>query len=452
MRVRELVRCSMVAEKSTAVTATNMTDKSADCRAANESDASGHSPTVTNSLQSKGGIQQRDDSLGRSDGAYSAPLENSGNGVSLMTAPAAGLKQFLSRMLSPKTYNIPTDTSLAGREHNGFQHQCNVRRIGEGMCGVVWATDTGNVIKLAKPGKKDALWTDCVTHRRVHEVFRNLSFDMKPDINIPDFGEWIHPSNGCWDAHRAPFPPHVARTYGLVSEQIYQLPEPDRTALWDQFAPAGLWGARKQQFLAEAKNQNCLVRVYLGRRTVRNRNVEDFKLNNFELHLNELHQLHLEARPFAQIMARTLAIMHWGVGVDADDIEFVLASTPYVKASPTADEYEEWGPDDTRHIPANTALTRRRIGLWMLDFNQCHKFPHTEEGVAQLVKAFFFNDPYYPQPSTGNAENDLVWARFRTVYLETSAWYPESSGLADRFVQGVQAEANRRSRSGPLFG
>jgi hypothetical protein len=43
----------------------------------------------------------------------------------------------------------------------------------------------------------------------------------------------------------------------------------------------------------------------------------------------------------------------------------------------------------------------RSTGMWLLDFNQCHqcqKFAEGAEGVLQLQKAFYFNDPYYPQP------------------------------------------------------
>ena len=56
-----------------------------------------------------------------------------------------------------------------------------------------------------------------------------------------------------------------------------------------------------------------------------------FSLRNYPLHLDQMEELaipfdHLES--YARAMAETLAVMHWGAGMDGNDVEFVLGSHP----------------------------------------------------------------------------------------------------------------------------
>lgn len=47
---------------------------------------------------------------------------------------------------------------------------------------------------------------------------------------------------------------------------------------------------------------------------------------------NDIHgcipNIYIDTSSFAQVMAQTLAILHWKAGVDENDVEFILASAP----------------------------------------------------------------------------------------------------------------------------
>lgn len=58
--------------------------------------------------------------------------------------------------------------------------------------------------------------------------------------------------------------------------------------------------------------------------------------------------------------------------------------------------------------------------MWLIDFNQCKVFNPERKDVTLLVKAFKFNDPYYPDPSSKNENDMALWKFFRDRYLDTS--------------------------------
>ncbi|CDM33822.1 Protein of unknown function DUF3669, zinc finger protein [Penicillium roqueforti FM164] len=68
-------------------------------------------------------------------------------------------------------------------------------------------------------------------------------------------------------------------------------------------------------------------------------------------------------------MAEALAMMHWIAGIDANDVEFVLAT---------------YNDNDGGRI--NNVLGRH--SMWMLDFDLCRNMTMGENGVAKAVKAF----------------------------------------------------------------
>ncbi|KAK4624132.1 hypothetical protein CLAFUW4_05398 [Fulvia fulva] len=238
-----------------------------------------------------------------------------------------------------------------------------------------------------------------------------------------------------------------------MSERIFPVPPPIREALFYLFAPQQYRnsGERARQ-LADSKNKDCLVRIYLGRRQKRQAS-PNFKLRNFEMTVNEIEDLNLDAGKFAQSMAQTLSILHWGAQLDANDVEFVLGSAPLVKVAPTAADFKKRGPEDAKHIGQNFNFQARAVGLWLLDFNECKTYPDSAEGLAQLVKGFFWNDPYYPRPYSGNAKDEQLWQTFKQMYLETTEeLYKAQLAKAASFIKEVEKEGKKRSKSGSLFG
>ncbi|KAH8674247.1 zinc finger protein-domain-containing protein [Xylariales sp. PMI_506] len=366
-----------------------------------------------------------------------------------------GPEQILNRMLSMKSY-LSTGSSQAERDqdaHDGLAAK-SLRHIGEGQCGTVFAlTGTQHVIKIAKDGKIKALWEDYIAHRNIEMALITLPSSQRPDINIPSTRGWIRPgSDDFWNDHAQGLPLGLQKGHGLLSDRIFPLPEPVRDAVFKYFAPPPYKSelARTAQ-LTEDKNKDCLVRIYLGRRLVRKPST-NFKLRNFDLMINELEDLRLDPELYATTMAQTLAMLHWGVGVDANDVEFVLGSAPEVTLQPLPAELEGMGPDDPRLGTAKVNFKRRRIGLWLLDFNQCSKFKHDETGLKQLVDGFWWNDPYYPRPGSKHRRDARLWNKFKDVYLAASERFIRgiSKGLAAQFVLEVEKRSDKQSQQ--LFG
>ena len=130
-------------------------------------------------------------------------------------------------------------------------------------------------------------------------------------------------------------------------------------------------------------------------------------------------------------MAQALALLHWVVGIDADDVEWVLA--------PPRKEDGKWSNCN--------ALGKHR--LWIIDFDRCQNISMDEEGVGMAVGSFWRNDPYYPRPGEGNSTQQSLWNEFKDSFLKTSdkVLKKENSDLAVSWVKAVEAEATRRQHA-----
>lgn len=153
-------------------------------------------------------------------------------------------------------------------------------------------------------------------------------------------------------------------------------------------------------------------------------------------------------------MAAALAVLHWAVRTDADDVEFVLAGKP-----PFSAPVRELDPDVIWDLPEDTSTLDltcpvRRFGaghvhLWLLDFNLCGVISMDERGVEKAVKAFFKNDPYFPRPVGEGCRDQELWETFREEYLRVGGEVLEGGlgewrGLPGRFVEGVEEEQRTR--------
>jgi len=125
---------------------------------------------------------------------------------------------------------------------------------------------------------------------------------------------------------------------------------------------------------------------------------------------------------FAPAMGEALAWMHWGAGVDAFDVEFVLGES---RQPPKGEDGDE---DDA---PGSAAAD-----LWLLDFNLCSAFDlgalsstltddneekerHRSGLIGYLIHGFFANDPYYPRPWTAETAAPVVpWAPIEEIDVE----------------------------------
>jgi hypothetical protein len=241
-------------------------------------------------------------------------------------------------------------------------------------------------------------------------------------------------------------------TFGLLSQRIYPLPLPVRKAIVECFAPKNIKKS-VDEFLAQPVNEDCLARLYLGRRAERQQS-NAFKLQNYDLTINEMEVLKLDTGYYARKMGAALAILHWIANVDGDDVEFVLGSSPQIRPAATAAQFKQRGAEEAQFLSQNFDFQRRSVGMWLLDFNQCKNFSRDKSGLKQLERAFFFNDPYYPQPaSSSNASDVKLWNEFKAAYLAASWTITKGDmEMPQGFIEAVEAEGKRRMQGASLFG
>ncbi|KAM0818046.1 hypothetical protein AB5N19_03853 [Seiridium cardinale] len=118
--------------------------------------------------------------------------------------------------------------------------------------------------------------------------------------------------------------------------------------------------------------------------------------------------LELDVPGYATAITRALAFMHWEAKIDANDMEFVLASAP------------------DGDIPQFQSKYFGGHGLWILDFDCCKRMSMDEQGVQQGAEAFLQNDPFYPRPGKDNEEDKELWGYFRAAYEEASSFISQT--------------------------
>ena len=145
-------------------------------------------------------------------------------------------------------------------------------------------------------------------------------------------------------------------------------------------------------------NEDCLIRIYLGKRRPQARarsTVNMFGLRNFQMYVDDMERIGLDTGRYATLMARTMALLHWEVKCDANDVEFVLGG-------------------------ARDNAGGRAVDLWMIDFNRVRAITMDAEGVRLATDAFMVNDRYYPRPLDESAMGQELWSIFETAYLDAS--------------------------------
>ena len=327
--------------------------------------------------------------------------------------------------------------------------QTGARQIGKGQCGTIWAVQDF-ILKVPNEGKQAQLWNDCCNHKRVEQAFQQAPWELRSNINIPRWETWVNPSrNSLWADCGGFFPERFQPTYGILSGRIQPLPLPICHALVDHFAPKSFLG-NNISLLERPENQDCLVRLYLGRRADRSASTM-FKLRNFDFMVDEMEGLSLDTAAYAKVMAQTLAVLHWRAGIDANDVEFVLGRSPKLMMAPTAADLESMGSEypicnDVMKLDCRQGS----LGIWLLDFDQCQTFSESDAGVKQLQRAFYFNDPYYPRPVSKDPRDVTLWKTFKNDYLEASTCLT-ASDMPRRFIEAVEAEGQRRGTGDFMF-
>lgn len=141
-------------------------------------------------------------------------------------------------------------------------------------------------------------------------------------------------------------------------ERILPLPKHVRKALITKFCARErhLDAADIESLLNHPSNKHCLVRVYLGKAKGPVNMDNDAPLRNFPFYLGFMEEIGIDSLALANEMGKAYAILHWGAGINGDDVEFVLG-TSAIEA-----KREEQGPPRFQY---------RAVGLYLLDFGQC---------------------------------------------------------------------------------
>ncbi|EFQ28522.1 hypothetical protein CGRA01v4_07287 [Colletotrichum graminicola] len=268
-----------------------------------------------------------------------------------------------------------------------------------------------NVAKLPDVlGKADELRTDYLMHHRIEDAMQKFDSSHEIGARLPKLGERVLP---------APLPVGEALVDALLPTTIRR---------------------RKQDFLTRPENKNCLIRTYLGRRhtTKAQNRIQNLKLQNFPLHVNEMEQLGLDTAHFASLMANNLAIVHCGAMVNGNDVEFILGSSPaQIRRVPP----EEAEVMTSRQMcdAIKFEFNHRAMAMWLIDFNQTIKAASTS-----LPRLSIFNASYYPRQNQPDDLDKELWGIFRKAYLDMSHRVTESSG-PDTFIARVEMERKEES-------
>ena len=299
--------------------------------------------------------------------------------------------------------------------------------VGRGSCGDVYAQlGMTHVLKRAINGntslsEKCRLENDFIVHQAVEEAFSRVAqWGIALRLRIPRLYSYMSRSDrSCWSTHARLFS-ELGRTPEdlLLSERIPPMYPAARQALINLYCPQDLKaGAR-----LHSSNDDCLVRLYLGKRhdqTTRLQPRRLFGLWNFPLYLDQMQALGLDTTQYAFVMAEALAVMHWEAKIDAADVEFVLGGRPCLTHVPLP-SYAQLLASTDRSVKSSgpgSEVTH----IWLLDFNQCQSIQMNELGVDQAVKRFFDNDPYYPRPAASfNRVDTELWEAFESQYRKVS--------------------------------
>lgn len=354
-------------------------------------------------------------------------------------------KEALQRWLSMRSVISTTSSNAIKQQGAALDAEKQVfRSIGKGFCAEIFQqADTGRVLKRAFNPQNLQLWNDYVSHQGIYQAIADsIGQELNINIHVPKVFSYItRDSQSWWDQYRDKWPSAALRepTDLLNAELILPLPQTIRESLIAHYCAPHEHAAA----LADPKNRDCLIRVYLGVRRPNRTFPSNFSLRNFEADLEIVDELQLEKVHHAQAMAVCLAEMHWTVGTDAADVEFVLGRAP-----------EKWEPKfaELKTLPPRTEtqsdlnFQRGPVHMWLLDFNQCKPISMDEAGVKQAIAAFWQNDPYYPRPCPPDHPDEELWTIFKTRYLQHSDEKAESRQiLARQFIDGVVAEAIRRA-------
>lgn len=277
------------------------------------------------------------------------------------------------------------------------------RQIGKGFCGSVWAPDRKGpsiAMKREDGGPYRSVAQDSAMHIQIeHSLnYAQTTLGLATKVRIPHHHALISTEDSAWWSSRASrFPPGYEHCNTLLTERILPLQREARAKLIDIFCHE----ETKESVRQNRKDEDCLIRPYIGRRTKNSASSKFFTLRNKPLCIDAMESIKLPVEDYAREMADTLAVIYWHSKIDANDIEFVLA------------------PDRTDDGGFHSDVLGRH-SLWILDFDCARTLTHDEAGIVRAASSYLRNDPFWPQPASEVQADQRLWEIFRRRFLESS--------------------------------
>jgi hypothetical protein len=283
------------------------------------------------------------------------------------------------------------------------------------------------VFKKENPGNETLpsnLRCEFTIHRDVSAAFDQYKHATRNQVHVPKPHEFVPKTHHhtFWD-EVFPKMPLAYRTRGDVvkMDRILPLPKVVRKALITHLCvrDQNLDATDIETLLNEPKNKHCLARVYLGKATGPMSLDNSAPLRNFPLYLGFMEELGIDTVALANEMGKAYAILHWGAGVNGDDVEFVLG-TSTIEAPRTVVE----SPD----------FQHRAVSLYLLDFGQCEAVDLTQDCdvVYQAFKGAMVtgdNQRFIPHYSRSLG----LFAVFRKGYMDAGNAILSQKQLSNKF-------------------
>lgn len=145
-----------------------------------------------------------------------------------------------------------------------------------------------------------------------------------PQITVPECYRLIRPSDqDWWSENLQRFPRNFKACNALQSQRVPPFSEATRELLIDKYCPPEI----KAEVSRSIKNRACIIRVYLGRRRIRQEpgrrsKFNGFSLRNYPLHVDQwktwasCHDMSL----YARTKVEALATLHWIGKMDGNNI------------------------------------------------------------------------------------------------------------------------------------
>ncbi|CAK7275112.1 hypothetical protein SEPCBS57363_006511 [Sporothrix epigloea] len=241
-----------------------------------------------------------------------------------------------------------------------------IKEIGEGLQGAIFEQlGSSQAMKKEKLGNEKLPFNlnhEYRIHAAVEAAFDRFNLLVDCQVYIPQLVHFKEKQENqpYWDNCLQQFPAGHRRPGDMITmEKILPMPKVVREAIIKEFYPVANNqppdSTTIQKVLGLPSNKNSLIRTYFGKEDIK-LSPDSFTLRNFPLCWKPMERVGLDVDTLVAEVGKAYALMHWGAGVNGDDVEFVLGS--YIIPS----EAGAASTPDSQH---------RAIGLFLLDFGQC---------------------------------------------------------------------------------